>query len=365
MRQIRRLGVKALRKALRKHDELMYHQHKNGKAREAYRSIVAHDPGRRLTDRMRREISEYARSVLGSPVFSPWLEAYAAYRGAFHAGWIPENYLAQYVTGGVPKHYRTIGVKTLAGPILQTDAFPDLAYRIDRGFYDSSMNPLGREDLARHVFAEHDVVYVKLEESSYGLGVLRLGKSEFSLDRIEKLGNLVIQRPVAQHPFFDAFSPRAAATLRITTVNANGGGAEVRAAYLRLGRSTDDIVKSERAVRVPVDMKTGALQPEGCLPDWSRTDRHPDTGTPFAGARVPAFDKVVETCLALHGRVPHVRVAGWDACVGADAKPVLFELNTNNPDTRFIEAATGPVFLGLGWDSLHKQAGIDLFGSRT
>ena len=45
LRQTRRFGVRALRKVLRKHDELMYHQNKNKQARDAYRSLAEDEAG--------------------------------------------------------------------------------------------------------------------------------------------------------------------------------------------------------------------------------------------------------------------------------------------------------------------------------
>jgi hypothetical protein len=173
-------------------------------------------------------------------------------------------------------------------------------------------------------------------------------------DVIARTGlDLAIQRPLEPHEFFDDLSPSAAATLRLTTAREPDGTARARGAYLRLGRTSDQVVSSWSQVRVPVDLETGRLHDTAALPDWSRTDRHPDTGAAFEGGSVPHFTEGVRLVEALHAKMPHIAYAGWDVCITQSEGAKLFEVNVRQPAVAFSEAAVGPLFAGLGWDRLH------------
>ena len=116
----------------------------------------------------------------------------------------------------------------------------------------------------------------------------------------------VFQSPIRQHDFFEALSPRATATVRITTARELDGSIGVKAAYLRVGRSNDDIVRSANAVKIPLDRGSGTLGHFGYLPDWHRVDAHPDTGFRFSGHAVPHFAEAISLCKSLHERCPHM-----------------------------------------------------------
>lgn len=354
IRRIRQHGAEKLRALLSYHDEILYHRAQNSIARRAYDAIIGQDPERRLSDKTRKTVRDYAQSVFGSPVFAPWLETYTAYRGAFHEGWIPDNYVGQVLVKRGCQHYLSLGQKTIALRSFPSELFPDLVYGINGGIYDRNFEYVAPGDVAAIVFTGHDTAFLKLENSSQGLGVFRLKKKDFDLDRALGLGNFVIQSPVEQHPFFDPFSPGGVATVRLLTVKTRGRPAELRAAYLRAGRASELLVRPDRQVRLPIDLASGALHPVATYPDWTRSDRHPDTGASFAGASIPAFSRAVEACLALHDRVPHVLVIGWDTCITPEAETRIFEVNTRHPGVRFAEAAMGPVFLGLGLENMHR-----------
>lgn len=166
----------------------------------------------------------------------------------------------------------------------------------------------------------------------------------------------VFQAPIRQHDFFEALSPQATATVRITTARGLDGSIGVKAAYLRVGRTSDDIVRSASAVKVPLDRNSGALGAFGYLPNWHRVDTHPDTGFRFSGSSVPHFGDAIALCKSLHERCPHMPCVGWDVCSEQDGKVKIMEWNAFHNDIKFSEATTGPCFRGLGWETLWRNA---------
>jgi hypothetical protein len=301
--------------------------------------------------------NEYAQEVLGSRRYAPWLHVYAAVSGGFKEGWIPDNYygLVVYPTKN-PIASKVSLLKTFTNRILDTEALPDLAYVIDGVYFSRAFRPVSESELIPTLFDEHERAYFKPDDSGAGRSILIMTRKDFVDGRKPMLPDGVFQAPITQHEFFEALSPNATATVRITTAKALDGTIAVKAAYLRMGRSSDDIVRSASAVKVPLDRNTGALGDFGYLPDWHRIDTHPDTGFRFSGSSVPHFLDAIALCQSLHERCPHMPCVGWDVCSDRDGKIQIMEWNAYHNDIKFSEATTGPCFRGLGWETLWRRA---------
>jgi len=142
------------------------------------------------------------------------------------------------------------------------------------------------------------------------------------------------------------------ATIRVATVKDGDGRIEARAAYLRLGRVNTEWVQSDNSVRVAIVGREGELDRFGYTEDWRHWLCDPDTKVGFAGKCIPGFAKAVATCVSLHASVPHFAIIGWDVAIDKDDQIKIIEWNGGHCDIKFSEAATGPCFLGLGWERL-------------
>jgi len=247
-------------------------------------------------------------------------------------------------------------VKSFTQCVLRTDALPDLAYVVDGLYFASDYLPVSSERLAEILFADEPRTVFKADQSFRGRNVFYMTRE--SLAEAHRQGPLpdgVFQAPVHQHEAFAGISPRAAATLRVTTVREPDGSMSVRSAYLRVGRANDDIVVSVRQLSIPVDMDSGTLHETGYWRDWRQADAHPDTGVRFATQSVPRFRDALQLCLALHRSCPHMLCVGWDLCVDRHERPRLLEWNARYNGVKFPEATTGPCFRGLGWEQLWRR----------
>ena len=300
--------------------------------------------------------NEYAHDVLGSRRFAPWLHLYAAVNGGFQEGWIPDNYYGLVVYPRKnPVAAKVSILKTFTNRILDTDALPDLGYVIDGVYFSRAFRPLRERELIATLFDCHDSIYFKADDSNQGRSVVRLTRSDFPAGARPTLTDGVFQAPIRQHAFFENLSPKATATVRITTARKPDGSIDVSAAYLRMGRTSDDIVRSDSAVKVPLDRNTGALGDFGYLPDWHRVEAHPDTGFRFSGSSVPHFGAATALCKSLHEGCPQMPCIGWDLCTEQDGKVKIMEWNAFHNDIKFSEATTGPCFRGLGWETLWRR----------
>jgi hypothetical protein len=311
----------------------------------------------RLTRSMQSQADEYAVQVLGGKQFAPWLYVYALIAGRFKEGWIPDNYFGRIVWPTVNNglgqltHY-----KTFTNVVFNTDALPDVGYYINGQLFDRARAPVDLATLRTLLFAQGTHVFIKQDGSGRGDGIAKLPVQHFTQEALHKAGNCVIQTPIVQHSAFNEFGLSAVATVRITTVKNNLGAVELRAAYLRLGRSNTQWIRSDNSVRVAVVDAHGSLDDAGYTQAWQRVQAHPDTQARFAGKQVPAFAKAVQFCLDLHRRVPHFCILGWDIVIDTQEQIKLIEWNGAHCDIKFSEAATGPCFAGLGWELLARQA---------
>lgn len=144
------------------------------------------------------------------------------------------------------------------------------------------------------------------------------------------------------------------ATLRITTAKDPTGIVKSRAAYLRVGRRNTAWVQSDNSVRIAIIDREGKLDEFGYTETWRRCDRHPDTSFSFRGHWVPEFKSALTVCEELHRKVPHLAIIGWDIAINNQGLVELMEWNGGHCDIKFSEAATGPCFLGLNWESLKR-----------
>ncbi len=333
-------------------DAPRYHLQHGAEAGRAYDTLCAHDPGRRLDGRTRRRIREYAREVLGSRLYAPWLRVYAAWAGEFREGWMPDNYYGRVVHGsppGLSDH------KTLSRRLLGTDLIPDLAYRLGGTWVGIDGTPVPAADVDDYVFAAGPTVVAKFDGSLQGLGVHVVRSGEASLLDLPPKGDLVVQRFIRQAPFFARFLPDNVAAVRITTVRTPDLRAHTRASYLKFGRAGQRSYTSERGLIVAIVDDHGTLAERGIDHYWNPIPGHLDSGEAFAGKIVPSFAAACRAVEALHERIPQVEVIGWDVVIDDEGRLQIMEWNDGHSGIRISEAHTGPCFLGLGWENRWKR----------
>ncbi len=320
-------------------------------ARRAYDALCAQDPTRRLPPATLGQITSYAREVLGSRRFEPWLRVYGAWARGFREGWIPSNYFGRVVIPrGQVTPERLCRFKTIARRLFRTELFPDLAYHVGGVWLDVEGRPVSADDVDDLAFGASDTLVAKFDASSRGRGVHVLTRGRDSLLGLTGKGDFVVQRFLRQSAFFDRFVTGSVATVRITTVRTPERSAHTRAHYLRLGRTGEESVASASNVRVPIVDADGRLGDTGALTDWTPITKHPDSGATFAGAVIPSFSSACRAVEALHDSLPQVEVIGWDVAV-TDAEEVrIMEWNAGHSDIKFSEASIGPCFRGLGWE---------------
>lgn len=312
--------------------------------------------GRQLSPQDANKAKEYAIEVLGGIDFAPWLKLYAAYRGEFLEGWIPDNYLGRVICPAVNGDLKGLSsFKTLSKQLLTTEALPDLAYRIKGTWLTGERLGTTLAEVKTMCFDRYPFVYLKLNFSFQGNGIFKLSSKDFDEFEFDRIGDFVIQAPIFQHPFMEEISPGAVATLRITTVKQDQKPAETRLCGLRIGREGMNYIDTKGAMRIPIDPNFGKLYPSAITANWQLLETHPDTKVPFEGKTIPYFKEATQLCESIHERFPHIQLIGWDAAITDQGQVKLMEWNTDEPGIVYSESSIGPHFQGLDWENLWKK----------
>jgi hypothetical protein len=344
-------------KALDVRGAYRYHKKHKEEAERAVSVIEAHN-SQKLTPALRKMADEYANDVFGSTRYAPWLYVYSLVSGQFKEGWIPDNFFGRAVYPRVNRDLMVVtGLKSFSNVVLKTEALPDIGYYFGGNFYNRDFAVTDPSILRAQCGSAKGKLFVKKDRSSRGEGIIVLPVEQLTEERFSRIGDCVIQLPITQNEFFEEMIAGSVATIRVTTVKDQTGRIDVRAAYLRLGRSNTEWVQSDNQIRVAITNCAGDLDNFGYTQDWRRWECHPDTGYSFKNARIPKFKEAIDLCVALHNKVPHFTIIGWDATIDNADQIKIMEWNSNHPDIKFSEASTGPCFMGLNWEMYAKTKG--------
>lgn len=312
----------------------------------------------RLSVADRSRCDAYAVEVLGSAKFAPWLYVYTVVSGAFREGWIPDNFFDECVLPHNSGPYGELSqFRSLNALLVGAPEFPDLAAQINGMVIGRDGRTVGQGELTDLLFGTTDRIVFKSDSTQSGLGLAVLDRASFDPAVVGRLGAGVFQSFVDQHPEFRRIgnSP-AVTTLRLTTATDGRGKPSLRAAFLCIGRATDQHIRAGTDVLVPVDPATGEMSPVGYVPDWQRVDRHPDSNVAFAGFQLPEWDACRDVALRYHARLPFVRCIGWDVTVDQAGAVRILEWNGGHTGIKTTEATQGPCFADLGWEKLRRPA---------
>jgi hypothetical protein len=335
---------------IRKFDD---NRDRNNKAREILK--VAENEKGKLSQTNKRLCDEYAKDVLGSKTYAPWLYTYTAFAGKFKEGWIPDNYYGQHVMPNVNGDYGPIcNNKVAIESLINVSNSIDICYYVNDLFLDKKHKILKENSIKNLLLANNDKIVFKLESSQQGKGIFFFDKSNLDINNIKKLGNGVFQTYIKQHSFFLNFTRNSVATIRLISVCKNNGEIDIRGGYFRFGRDLDTHVISSSAIRIPINIKNGILDSSGYLPNWKSMKKLPNNDYSFAQAQLPQYNKCVSEIKRMHSNIPFARCLGWDLIVDNNNNVVVIEVNGKHPGVTFIETVQGPCFKGLGWENLHK-----------
>lgn len=155
--------------------------------------------------------------------------------------------------------------------------------------------------------------------------------------------DIVIQRPVEQHPALSAFNPSSVNTIRVVSL-LREDGVKIYSCLLKTGLEGSKVDNgSGGGVSCGITAE-GRLRKNAHNSAGITYDRHPTTGIVFEDYEIPCFDGVLELVRKAHPMLPHFRLVSWDIAVNADGEAVLIEANLAKGGLIFNQLNNGPLF---------------------
>jgi hypothetical protein len=144
--------------------------------------------------------------------------------------------------------------------------------------------------------------------------------------RIASLDQYLVTRFVQQAPYAEALFARTPNTLRVLTLwDYARNQPFLAAAAHRIGTSrtepVDNFHGGRGALAARIDVESGELGPGATLDEADRLcwhPKHPETGSPIEGVRVPHWPETRSMILHAAGLLPEFPFVGWDLINGRD-----------------------------------------------
>ncbi|MBR1456673.1 MAG: hypothetical protein IJ594_05890 [Oscillospiraceae bacterium] len=167
----------------------------------------------------------------------------------------------------------------------------------------------------RRFLAAHGTFFLKPLKGTKGHGVQKLTAAQapdLAALAARAPGGCLLEEPIVQGEELAHFHPGSVNTLRLATVRDRSGDVHPLFAVLRIGAG-DSVVDNVGAGGVVclVDTETGTVVTDG-LNRHLYHARHPDTGVPFKGARIPQWPELLAIAREAHATLPRQALIGWD-----------------------------------------------------
>ena len=283
-----------------------------------------------------------------------WAQYYASVNGIASPYYIPSDFWFSRVC-------RVMNSKDRFGwPLFQDKNYFDVFYKgvrqpevivrnVSGQFLDASFRPLTPEAAAALCEQAGEFIIKPSVETKGGSGIefydpaqeKNAERTPLSILR-KRSGDFVVQRVLRQHPKMAELNPDSVNTVRVMTLLWKGE-TRVLGALVRIGTKgcRVDNPHSSNGFSCVLDAE-GKMVENAYDRDWRPYETLPN-GIIVKGFQVPSFDRIVETVLRLHYRMPHFRIIGWDMTVSEDGEPVMIEANLSSPEIYFHQLGGGPL----------------------
>ena len=332
----------------------------------------------RLTKEQTREVREYYRPYVRKANTASH-RMYTAKSGKFCVDYIPEDMymcdIDRYLSSRELSY-------DLDNKCLYYRLFPEakqpeaVAMRIGGVWVDGDYQPITKREVALRVFAEPEVVIKGAQGSEGGADVhflqmkqeddcqtladivpeddQSISKSKRAALRRENLSRLsevigtlkrdiVIQKPVRQHPDLARLHPESVNTYRIISLLVDDQ-VVILSRTLKIGAGNRRVDNGcSRGIYCGIDEK-GRLKRFGALDDGATSQVHPSLGYRIEGIPVPCLDKCMDLVKRIHPFMGHHRLISWDVAVDSEGDAVLIEANLSLGGSDDVQVLNGPFF---------------------
>ncbi len=177
-----------------------------------------------------------------------------------------------------------------------------------------------------------DSFFAKQPESFGGLGVKKVYLENQDIDALysslmsDKM--YLAEDTITQHPDMNKLCDKSVNTIRMVTILSDNDKPHLIYALVRIGSGTKDVDNVTSGGMYTLLSDSGEItHPCFCDKTVSYYEKHPVSGFPFIGFKLPFFDEAKELCFNATTVEKRIRYVGWDVAI-TPSGPVLVEGNS-------------------------------------
>lgn len=212
-------------------------------------------------------------------------------------------------------------------------------------FYDSDGEACSKEEAIKLVVNyPKDIIVKPTTHATWGKGVMMLSCENKTAEKIKQLfdeykKDFSFEERIVQHSDLASFNPTSLNTIRIVTYRKLNGEIKYLYSLQRFGGKGAVVDNASAGGSFVALSDDGVVDRTIKKYKSLKIEKLPET----AVERIPCFQKIKETALYLHSKLPNLNIIGWDMSVTQEGIPVLIEFNTR-PAVELRQISAGPVF---------------------
>lgn len=303
----------------------------------------------KLSGRQKRAVKRFYRPYIRR-ITDRYHRYYTAGNGVFRPDYLPEEL---YVTR-VDRYFsdrqeaRFLDNKCYYYRLFPQVKQPEVVgMRIGGTWLDGRISPVSYEKVKEAALREPELVVKRAVNSQGGYGVRFLDRREAKKGLDGLIAgipcDLVIQKPVRQHPGLAVLHPESVNTLRIVSL-LTGERVKIYAVCLKIGVGKERVDNGCHGGIYCGVRPDGRLRRLGIMDNGRTAERHPQLGYRFADQKVPCLKKALELVRKAHPFLGHFRLISWDVAIDETGEAVLIEANLSLGGINDVQLCSGPLF---------------------
>lgn len=222
-----------------------------------------------------------------------------------------------------------------------------IGLRIGQTWLNQDLEPVSCEEIEALAAKEPEVVVKDAVQSEGGAGVTFLtegtNRGDFRRRVSNAPGDLVVQKPIRQHPSYARLHRESVNTLRIVSLLTESE-VKIYAVTLRVGAGGNRVDNGHYGGIFCGIEPDGRLKERAVFYSGEPVFCHPDLGYRFCDRQVPYVDKACALVKSAHPFAGHFRLISWDVAIDEEGEAVLIEANFSLGGIKGIQICDGPLF---------------------
>lgn len=226
-------------------------------------------------------------------------------------------------------------------------------YNMNGIFYDGNDECITIDEAVDAVMAYHgDIISKPTYRTTWGKGVHKLEADKKDKDKVREMfanykKDYSFEECVVQHNDMASLNKSSLNTTRIVTYRRPNGVIKYLLAFQRFGREGEVVDNASAGGNFL------GVEDDGTLHRTIKQFKSLKT-TPLSDnvvKKIPFFERMKETAIYLHSKIPDLNYIGWDFTISQDGQPIVIEFN-NYASTDVSQITTGPAFSKEDLDEL-------------